>query len=58
MAQALLLLGRRAALRRRVFAALADGRLFRGLLRIHTGEAPGRDLVTLGALLGRRLLES
>lgn len=57
MARGLLMLDKRPWLRRRVFRALADGNLFRRMLRIHTGEAPSRDLVTMGAWLGLKLLE-
>ena len=43
-------------LQRRVLRALADGNLFAHMLRIHTGEAPARDLVTTGAWLGLKLI--
>jgi len=56
MARGLLMLGGRPWLRRRVLRALQDGRLFRRMLRIHTGHAPARDFVTIGAWLGLKLL--
>jgi menaquinone-9 beta-reductase len=57
MARGLLLLDGRPWLRRRVMKALGDGNLFRRMLRIHTGEAPSLDLITMGAWLGLKLLE-
>jgi 2-polyprenyl-6-methoxyphenol hydroxylase-like FAD-dependent oxidoreductase len=58
MARGLLMLDGRPWLRRRVLNALQDANLFRRMLRIHTGEAPVRDLVTMGVRLGLKLLES
>ena len=56
MARGLLMLDGRPWLRRRVLAALEDGNLFSRMLRVHTGEAPVRDLVTTGAWLGLKLI--
>jgi flavin-dependent dehydrogenase len=58
MARGLLMLDGRPWLRRRVLRALEDERLFRGMLGIHTGHAPARDLITIGAWLGFKLMES
>src|SRR5262249_49136338 len=52
MARGLLMLDGRPSLRRRVLKALQDADLFGRMLRIHTGHAPPRDLVTVGAWLG------
>ena len=57
MAHGLLMLAGRPWLRRRVLRALQDGRLFRRMLHIHTGHAPARDLFTVGAWLGAKILE-
>ena len=57
MARGLLLLDGRPWLRRRVMKALEDADLFRRMLRIHTGHAPARDLLTIGAWLGLKLIE-
>jgi len=58
MARGLLMLDGRPWLRRRVLKALQDRDLFRRMICIHTGHAPARDLVTMGAWLGLKLLES
>jgi flavin-dependent dehydrogenase len=58
MARGLLMLDGRPWLRRRVLKALQDRDLFRRTLQIHTGHAPARDLVTIGAWLSLKLLES
>jgi 2-polyprenyl-6-methoxyphenol hydroxylase-like FAD-dependent oxidoreductase len=58
MARGLLMLDGRPSLRRRVLKALRDENLFARLLRIHTGYAPPRDLVAVGAWLGLKLMES
>ncbi len=58
MARGLLMLDSRPWLRRRVLKALRDADLFRRMLRIHTGHAPALDLVTIGAWLGFKLMES
>ena len=57
MARGLLMLDGRPWLRQRVMKALEDGNLFRRMLRIHTGDAPARDLLTIGAWLGLKLME-
>lgn len=57
MARGLLMLDGRPWLRRRVMNALEDRNLFRRMLRIHTGDAPARDLLTIGAWLGLKLME-
>ena len=56
MAHGLLMLDGRPRLRRRVLRALKDENLFARMLRIHTGDAPARDLVTIGAWLGVKLI--
>jgi flavin-dependent dehydrogenase len=58
MARGLLMLDGRPWLRRRVMKALEDANLFRRMLRIHTGDAPVGDLLTMGLRLGLKLLES
>lgn len=56
MARGLLMLDGRPWLQRGVLRALGDQNLFGRMLRIHTGDAPARDLVTIGAWFGLKLI--